>query len=105
MVRINAVANYAVRYNSDPRLVTGQNHKSDDVYLTDTDELNFNHLCDALNFLSECTSSITKVEDLIPELKNMRKYKYLLPDSHIKVKHRVIPDAEIKILNSDLDWS
>lgn len=92
-----------VKYNSDPRLVT-DNHMSQEIYLIDVDERNFNLICDALNFLSECTSPITKVEDLVPELKNRKKYKYLLTDSRIKVKHQVIRDADTQFLNSDTDW-
>lgn len=106
MEKSRGVANYAIRYNSDPRLVTGSNHMSDDIYLIDVDEMNFDHLCDALNFLCQCTSSITKIQDIVPELKSMKKkYKYLLQERNVKVQHQVTCNADTEIHDYDLDWS
>ena len=103
MAKSKGIANYAVRYNSNPELVT-DNHKSDIIYLVDTDERCFDHLCDALKFLSECVSPITTVEELVPELKNCVKFKYLLRERNIKVKHQVTDKPE-NITNSQLDWN
>ena len=93
------IPNYCVKYNSDPTLVT-DNHKSEIVFLLDTDERNFNNIQKAISFLNECTSPITKIEDLVPELKSMRKGKNLewtLPESHIKQKHMLFPNMEVRV--------
>lgn len=80
------IVSYVVRYNSDPRLVT-DNHKSDLLFLTDTDERGFDDLAEAVLFLSECVSAITRVDELIPELKNACNFKYILPERNVKPKH------------------
>jgi hypothetical protein len=80
------IVNYVVRYNSDPRLFT-DNHKSDLLFLVDTDERGFDDLAMAVLFLSECVSPITCIEEIIPELKNAINFKYVLPERNIKPKH------------------
>ena len=80
------IVNYVVKYNSDPRLVT-DNHKSDILFLTDVDERGFDDLSEAILFLSECVSPITCAEQLIPELKNVCNFKYILPEKNIRPKH------------------
>lgn len=86
MERKSGIANFAVRYNSDPRMVT-DNHISPVIFLIDTDERNFDDLGEAVRFLSECVSPITTIEELIPELKNVKAFKYILPERNIKPKH------------------
>jgi len=93
------IPNYCVRYNSDPTLVT-DNHKSEIVFLLDTDERNFDCIQEAISFLNECTNPITKIEDLVPELKNMKKGKnldWVLPESHIRPKHILVSDMENRV--------
>lgn len=80
------IVNFVVRYNSDPQLVT-DNHLSDFLFLTDVDERGFDELAEAIHFLSECVSPITRVEELIPELKDVCGYKYILPERNIRPKH------------------
>jgi len=80
------------------------NHKSNIIYLTDIDEQDFDCICKALIFLSECTNPITKVEDIVPELKELPNYKYLLPERNVKVKHKLIPNMENKFLSDALNW-
>lgn len=86
MEKSKGIKNYVIRYNSDPRLVT-DNHTSDIMFLIDVDERNFDDLEEAIVFFSECISPITKIEELVPELKNKRKYHYILPERNIKPKH------------------
>ena len=91
MEKSKGVANFAVRYNSNPMLVTG-NHMPDlrDIlFVPQTDERNFEERSEAIAFLMECTSPITKIEELVPELKGMKKFKYLLPDRNIRPKHQL----------------
>ena len=88
MEKGRGVANFVVRYNSDPMLVTG-NHKSDIVFLMDTDERNFEDRRDAIVFLMECISPITTLEELVPELKGKKKFNYLLPERNIRPKHQL----------------
>ena len=97
------IPNYAIRYNSDPKLVT-DNHKSDILFLLDVDERNFDNIDDAIKFLTECTSPITKIEELVPELKKIRKpenLEWTLPESHIRPKHVLMCDMEEIYTNQD----
>ena len=91
MEKSKGVANFAVRYNCNPMLVTG-NHQPDlrDILLVpDTDERGFEEREKAIIFLMECTSPITKIEELVPELKGKKKFNYLLPDRNIRPKHQL----------------
>lgn len=91
MEKSKGVANFVVRYNCNPLLVTG-NHKPDlrDIlFVPDTDERNFEHQHEAVAFLMECTSPITKLEQLVPEIKNKKKFNYLLADTNIRPKHQL----------------
>lgn len=94
MERKSGIANFVVRYNSDPMLVT-DNHKSDIIFLLDTDERNFDEQGEAIVFLMECTSPITKLEELVPELKKCKKFKYSLPESHIRPKHQLLSSMDL----------
>jgi hypothetical protein len=93
MEKENEIANYVVKYNSDPMLFT-DNHVSEIINLTDIDEKCFYDQGEAVLFLSECILPITKIEELVPELKKMKKFNYILPERNIKPKH---------ILSSKLD--
>ena len=88
MEKSRGIVNYVVRYNSDPRLVTN-NHCSDILFLIDTDERGFDDQNEAILFLSECVSPITKVEELVPQLKNTKKFNFVLPERNIKPKHQL----------------
>lgn len=96
------IVNYVVKYNSDPRLVT-DNHISDIIHLIDTDERGFDELSDAIRFLSECVSPITCVEELVPELKNVKHFNYILPDRNIKPKHQLHSTLD-SYTEDDSDW-
>ena len=96
MEKRKEVANFVVRYNSDPTLITG-NHESDIMFLTDTDERNFDEQGEAIVFLMECISPITKLEELVPELAGKKKFKYLLPDRNIRPKHQLYSSMDIFI--------
>jgi len=93
---------YIVRYNADPLAFPSENHKSSIIMLTVTDEHGFNNIDKAIEFLNECTDPITRIEDLIPELKRRPKFKWILPDSHIKIKHQAI-GAKIDMM-SEMVW-
>jgi len=98
------MAEYLVKYNSDPKLIT-DNHKSSIIYLLDVDERGFNNLSEAILFLQECTDPITKIEDLVPELKlnvyNSKNIKYLLPEKNITVKHHLVGNMDIHYSEDD----
>ena len=96
MENVRGVANFVVRYNSDPMLVTG-NHQSDIVFLTDIDERNFEDQREAIIFLTECISPITTLEQLVPELKGKKKFKYLLADRNIRPKHQLSSSMDLFI--------
>ena len=89
-----------VKYNSDPRLVTG-NHESAIIYLLDTDEQGFDDLNEAIIFLSECTLPITTIEELVPELKACKKFKYVLPNKNIRPKHQLQSSMDEVV---EFDW-
>lgn len=91
MEKGRGVANFVVRYNCNPMLVT-DNHKpdvNDILFVPDTDERNFEHQEEAIAFLMECTSPITTLVQLVPELKDKKKFNYLLPDRNIRPKHQL----------------
>jgi len=97
------IPNYTVRYNSDPKLVT-DNHKSDVLFLLDVDERNFDDIDEAVKFLTECTSPITSIEDIVPELKKLKKPEslaWIMPESHIRPKHILMDDMEEVFSNRD----
>ena len=96
MISKSRKTKYCVRYNSNPQLVT-DNHKSEVIFLLDTDERNFDTITDAIQFWSECTSPITSLEELVPELEGMKKGKnleWILPERNIPPKHMLIADME-----------
>ena len=96
MEKGRGVANFVVRYNSNPMLVTG-NHQPDirDIlFVPDTDERNFERQDEAIIFLMECTSPITTLEQLVPELKDKKKFNYLLPDRNIRPKHQLMSSMD-----------
>ena len=104
MEKPKGVVNYVVKYNSDPRLVTN-NHKSNIVYLTDVDERGFNNIDKALEFLSECISPITSVEELIPECRTCKgEKKFLLPEQNIRPKHVLVHSMENEFFNEEFEW-
>lgn len=95
---------YIVKYNSDPRLVT-DNHVSSIIYLLDVDERGFNNLTKAILFLQECTDPITKIEDLVPELKTKTdKIKYILPERNITVKHHLVGTKDTLFVENEWEW-
>lgn len=97
MENARGVANFVVRYNCNPMLVTG-NHQpdvKDILFVPDTDERNFEHQHEAITFLMECTAPITKLEELVPELKGKKKFKYLLADRNIRPKHQLLSSMDI----------
>ena len=97
------IPNYTIRYNSDPRLVT-DNHRSDILFLLDVDERNFDNIDDAVHFLTECTNPITKIEDIVPEVKKLKKPEnldWIMPESHIRPKHVLMCDIEDIYTNQD----
>lgn len=100
----NKIPNYKVVYNSDPRLVT-DNHMSEAIYLLDVDERNFDDVDEAVKFLGECTSPITQIEEIVPELKKLKKFDWILPESHIRPKHVLMGDMEDVFINQDNRWT
>lgn len=104
MEKSRGIANFAVRYNSDPVADFADNHKSAIIFLTDTDERNFNDIDEAITFFSECISPITKIEELVPELKNCKKFNYMLPDRNIKPKHQLSDTLDTSVFEGDVRW-
>lgn len=108
MEKIKQKILHKVFYNSDPRFIV-DNHKSNIIYLLDVDFQCFENIDDAVRFLGECTSPITKIEDLLPDLKKLNKakpskFEWLLPESHIRPKHVLLDDLEVKIINQNDNW-
>ena len=103
MEKGRGIANFVVRYNSNPLLVTG-NHKPDIrdlLFVPDTDERNFDEREEAIIFLMECTSPITTLEQLVPELKGKKKFNYTLADRNIRPKHQLQASMDDFI---DAEW-
>jgi hypothetical protein len=98
---------YTVLYNSDPRWIGDEDHISNIIYCIEISERHFDNLPDAVRFLCECTSPITAINDLVPELKNKIKFDYILPESHIRPKHQLMPmsDMEVVFTTDAGDWS
>lgn len=74
------------------------NHKSEVIFLTDVEERTFDNINEAIKFLSECTNSITKAEDLLPELKRIKKpksFSWIISEAQIKPKHILLDNIEI----------
>jgi hypothetical protein len=106
MEKSKGVVNFVVRYNSDPVAGISENHCSDILSLTDTDERGFDTQNEAILFLSECTSPITCLEELVPELKNLKcskNFKFLLPERNIKPKHQLMASMDY-VLHSTKRW-
>ena len=76
-----------VEYHSDPTKMI-DDHDSEPVYLTEINDRRFNDVFEAIKFLSECTSPITIVEDLVPLAKKPKGFKFVLPEGNIKIKHQ-----------------
>jgi hypothetical protein len=77
---------------------------SEVMFLLDTDERNFDSIDEAIKFLNECTSPITKIEDIVPELKKLRKdrnFNWILPENHIRPKHVLMDDMDETIISVD----
>ena len=104
MERISRVANFRVKYNSDPVADYANNHRSAIVFLTDIDERNFNDIDEAIIFLSECISPITQLDELVPELKNCKAFKFMLPDRNIKPKHQLSNTLDNSVYTDDVRW-
>ena len=92
-------------YNSDPRFMI-DNHQSEAIFLLDVDERSFTNVGDAIKFYSECTSPITQIEEVIPELNSMKKkFDWILPESHIRPKHMLLAEMENVFINQQAnDW-
>ena len=88
MERIREPGSYVVVYNSNP-LLFEDNHNSNIVLLTDIDERRFIEQSEAIVFLSKCTSPITTIEMLVPELEGMKKFNYLLSEHNVRPKHQL----------------
>ena len=88
MERKREPGSYVVVYNSNPLLIE-DNHNSNIVLLTDVDERRFIEQSEAIVFLSKCTSPITTIEMLVPELEGMKKFNYLLLEHNIRPKHQL----------------
>ena len=84
---------YKVVYNSDPRYIS-DNHDSEAIYLIDVDEKMFDKIGDAIKFLNECTSPITKAEDLLPELLNFPEFEWVIAECNIKSELILIGDIQ-----------
>jgi len=88
MERKREPGSYVVVYNSNPLLIN-DNHNSSIVLLTDVDERRFVEQSEAIVFLSKCTSPITTIEMLVPELEGMKKFNYLLSEHNVRPKHQL----------------
>lgn len=77
---------------------------SEVMFLLDTDERNFDNIDEAIKFLNECTSPITKIEDIVPELKKLRKdrkFNWILLESHIRPKHVLMDNMDEMVISVD----
>lgn len=89
-----------VRYNSDPRFLS-DNHIGSPIQLTDIDEKSFNTIEEAVKFLSECSLPITRAEQLIPELRKLKKpFEWVLSEAGIKPEHLLVGNLEAALEKS-----
>ena len=76
-----------VEYYSDPTKMI-DDHNSEPVYLTEINERIFTDVFEAIRFMTECTSVITHIEDIVPLSKRPKGFKFILPENNIKIKHQ-----------------
>ena len=88
-------------YYSDPTQMI-DDHNSENIYLIGINKRFFNDIFEAVKFLSECKSPITRVEDIIPNIKRLKGLKYVLPESNIKIKHKAM-STEVLDATFDLE--
>jgi len=93
-----------VEYHSDPTKMI-DDHDSEPVYLTEINDRRFKDVFEAIKFLSDCTTPITTIEDLVPLVKKPKGFKFVLPEKNIKIKHRA-DNAIDSTFNLDdmIDW-
>ena len=89
MEKQRGIVNFVVKYNSDPTTDYSENHKSDILSLVDVDERGFDDQDKAIIFLNECTFPITTIEELVPTLKDCKKFNYVLSNRNIRPKHQL----------------
>lgn len=93
-----------VEYYGDPTKMI-DDHDSEPVYLTEINDRRFNDIFEAIKFLSECINPITNIEDLIPLAKKPKGFKFVLPESNIKIKHRANNAIDSTFsLDDIMDW-
>ena len=93
-----------VEYHSDPTKMI-DDHDSEPVYLTEINNRRFTDMFEAIKFLSECKGPITSVEDLVPLVKKPKGFKFILPESNIKIKHRANNAIDSTFnLDDAMDW-
>jgi hypothetical protein len=92
-----------VEYNSDPTKMI-DDHDSEQVYLTEINERRFTDVFEAIKFLTQCNSPITKIDQLLPLGKKPKGFKFILPEHNIKIKHQA-NDALDSLFDLDAeDW-
>ena len=91
---------FVVVYNSNPLLIN-DNHNSNIVFLTDVDSREFNDQSEAIVFLSKCTSPITTIEMLVPELEGMKKFNYLLSEHNVRPKHQLLSTLDSSLYEEE----
>ncbi len=93
-----------VEYYSDPTKMI-DDHDSEPVYLTEINDRRFNSVFEAIKFISQCNSPITRVEDIVPLGKKPKGFKFVLPDHNIKIKHQANNSIDsIYDLDDAMDW-
>ncbi len=93
-----------VEYYSDPTKMI-DDHDSEPVYLTEINDRRFINVFEAIKFLSLCTSPITTIDELVPLGKKPKGFKFVLPESNIKIKHQANNAIDSTFdLDDAIDW-
>jgi len=92
-----------VEYYGDPTKMI-DDHDCKSIYLTEIKDRRFTDVFEAIKFLQECNSPITKVNELLPLPKSPKGFKFVLPEQNIKIKHQANNALDSMFEQGDIDW-
>ena len=73
-----------VEYYGDPTKMI-DDHDCEPVYLTEVKDKRFKDVFEAIKFLSECSSPITKIDEIVAIGKKPKGFKFILPEKNINL--------------------
>ena len=96
---------FIVKYYGDPSKLVDI-YDSESNLLTEINEQKFDSIFEAIKFLSNCNKPITTIDELLPDIKKIKNFKFILSEKSIKVKHQIFDSESLASMfdNEDEDW-